>query len=381
MKDARPIIFVRGTGRCGSKTLAHQLGLHPSIAKVPVNQCLPEDLIDWTDSHVRKHCPELTDEALGAACRAYFQAYCSCLVSEPGIILHKGTMNVHRLMTLLELWPESKIVYLVRHPIHVVPAYISADIVHYKGAFGYDATVVNSLLRWANDVLAYIRSPVFGHERVLHVRFEEMISNTRKFFQEIYHFIGVDDSVTNNLPGPVEYDDEFVLNEDDRRWIINSAEPILSRLGYKSNDYSLQVPDHVLDRTELYPQRRLSAQPPTVDAVHMLRQSIEKIVKAGQKRIGLFGAGYLSHLIATSLSDMPGDIVCFFDESPLLIGTTLGEYPINHPRQATDLGIEAVIPITLVHQERLVDRWRCLYEERIPIIELWPENKVETVCV
>ena len=53
MKDARPIIFVRGTGRCGSKTLAHQLGLHPSIAKVPVNQCLPEDLIDWTDSHVR----------------------------------------------------------------------------------------------------------------------------------------------------------------------------------------------------------------------------------------------------------------------------------------------------------------------------------------
>lgn len=381
MNDAQPIIFVRGTGRCGSKTLANQLGLHPSIAQVPVNQCLPEDLIDWTDSHVRNRCPEMTDEALGAACRAYFQAYCSCLISKPGIILHKSTMNVHRMMTLLELWPESKIIYVVRHPILVVPAYISADIVHYKGAHGYDATVVNSMLRWANDVLAYTRSPVFGHKRVLHVRFEDMISNTNEFFQEIYRFLDVDDSFTHTLPGPVDYDDEFVLNEDERKWIINSSEPILSQLGYNSNEYSLDVPDHILDRTELYPQRRLSAPPPTNDAVQMLRQTIEKVAKQGHQHIGLFGAGYLSHLIAPVINDLCEEIVCFLDENPSLVGTNLGGYPIYHPRQATDLGLEVVIPITLVHQQKLVDRWQCLYEDRIPIIELWHENKTETLCV
>ena len=268
----------------------NQLGLHPAIAKVPANQCLPEDLIDWSDDYLRPRCPNLTDTSIASACRAYFQTCCQSLIEQPGMMLHKSTMNVHRLSTLLELWPDAKIVYILRHPASVVPAYLSVDIVHYKGSYGYDATVANSLLRWANDVLAYSRSPAFGHPRVLQVRFEDMISDTDRFFAKIYRFLGVDDTFRHTLPGPVAYDNEFVLNSDERQWVIDSTADIVHTLGYDPSAYAAELPSDISGDINAHPNRRLGAKPPALDGVELVHRAMTEAAKQGWRRIGLFGA-------------------------------------------------------------------------------------------
>lgn len=375
------IFFVRGTGRCGSKTLANQLGKHPEIAKVPANQCLPEDLIDWSGYHLQPRCPFATKEAIIAACRAYFEAYCKNMVNEPGIILHKSTMNVHRLGTLLEYWPNAKMVYIVRHPLGVIPAYISVDIVHYGDMYGYDATVANSLLRWYNDVAAYLRSPIYNHPNVLQVYYEDMIDNTDQFFESIYQFLGVDDSFRNTLPGPVDYDDEFVLDQSERQWIIDSTQDILQNLGYDPEKFLSQVPSEIASRTTLHTDRRLSSCPPALDGVELVRLAVKQAAQMGYKRIGLFGAGYLSHLICPHLNDLSSEIVCLLDESPLLVGQSVGNFKVYKPEQAQELGIEVVIPTTLVHQRPMIDKWNRTIGEAVPILPLWDEQPAEAVCV
>ena len=375
------IVFVRGTGRCGSKTLANQLGLHPAIAKVPANQCLPEDLIDWSDDYLRPRCPKLTEDAVATSCQAYFEACCRSLVDEPGMMLHKSTANAHRLATLLDYWPDAKIIYIVRHPLSVVPAYISVDIAHYKGSYGYDATVANSLLRWANDVLTYLRSPAFGHPRVLQVRFEDMINNTDRFFARIYRFLGVDETFRHTLPGPVEYDDEFVLNADERQWIMESAADIVRRLGYHPDEYAAQLSDEFTGYVAAHPGRRLTSKPPALDGVELVRRALAEAAKQGWKRVGLFGAGYLSRLIGPYLDNLPAKIVCLLDENPARVGSSLAGLPIYHPQAAGELHLDAIIPLTLVHQRNLIERWQSLYDKRIPIVPLWQEQSREPVYV
>lgn len=373
------VVFVRGTGRCGSKTLANQLGLHPAIAKVPANQCLPEDLIDWSDDYLRPRCPKLTADAVVAACQAYFEVCCRSLVHEPGVMLHKSTANAHRLATLLDYWPDAKIIYIVRHPLDVVPAYISVDIVHYKGVYGYDATVANSLLRWANDVLAYLRSSAFGHPRVLHVHFEDMVNDTDRFFAKIYGFLGVDDTLRHTLPGPVEYDDEFVLNSDERQWIIESTIDIVRRLGYDPDECIAHLSDEHAGDVAAHPDRRLTTRPPALDGAELVRRALAEAAKHGWTRVGFFGAGYLARLIGPYLDDLPAPIVCLFDENPARVGSSLAGLPIHHPQHAGELGLDAVIPLTLVHQRILIERWQRLYDKRIPIVPLWWEQSREPV--
>ena len=377
---AQQIVFIRGTGRCGSKTLANQLNLHPAITKVPANECLPEELMDFTDQHVRIRCPQASNEALAEACRAYFEAYCSCSTEGKGIALHKATMNAHRLGSLLEYWPAAKIIYLVRHPLGVVRKLIEADIRQYKGAHGH-ATVANSLLRWANDVLTYLRSPAFGHRRVLHVRFEEMINDTDRFFAQIYRFLGVDDTFRHTLPGPVEYDDEFVLNGQERQWIIESTADIVRRLGYDPDECLAQLSDEHAGDVAAHPDRRLTSRPPALDGVELVRRALTEAAEQGWKRVGLFGAGYLSQLIGPYLDKLPAQVVCFLDENPARVGNSLDGFPIHHPQHAAELGLDAVIPLTLVHQRILIERWQRLYDDRIPIMPLWREQSREPVCV
>ena len=377
---AQQIVFIRGTGRCGSKTLADQLNLHPAITKVPANECLPEELMDFTDHHVRTRCPRAGDEALAEACRAYFETYISRSTGGKGIALHKATMNVHRLASLLEYWPTAKIIYLLRHPLGVVPKLIEADIRQYHGAFGH-ATVANSLLRWANDLLAYSRSAAFGHPRVLQVRFEDMLNDADHFFAQIYRFLGVDDRFRHKLPGPVAYDDEFLLNGDERQWIVDSTAGIVRTLGYDPNAYAAEVPAELSGNVDAHPDRRLGARPPALDGVELLRRALSEAGAQGLTHIALFGAGYFSRLIGPYLNDMSTEIVCLLDENPSLVGASIAGLPIHHPQKAAALGVQAVIPATLVHQRALIGRWERIIGEAIPILPLWDEQGTEAVCV
>ncbi|MGQ9650022.1 MAG: hypothetical protein ACUVXJ_07915 [Phycisphaerae bacterium] len=89
----------------------NQLGRHPSLRQVPVNEVLPEELIDWTESRIRPlGRPGMLDHATVAACRGYFAGFCHSLTKPGGTIVQKSTMRAHRLGDLLKYWPEARMI-------------------------------------------------------------------------------------------------------------------------------------------------------------------------------------------------------------------------------------------------------------------------------
>jgi len=376
--DNERIVFIRGTGRCSSKTLVNQLGLHPALSQVPVNEVLPEDLLDWTEYQVSGYWQNIPAEAAESACRAYFSAFCRTMTSSQGIIVQKSTMRAHRLSTLLKCWPHAKMIYLVRHPIPTVESLINSNIYLYPNGQGFQSTVANSLLRWYNDILAYIRSEAFGNPRVLQVHFEGLIGDPNKTLERIYRFIGVDPILYNPDVSQSEshrYTRRFVLNESERRWIIESTREVVQQLGYHPDDWPPEVPSKYSQMLTDYPDRRLRAIPPALDGVELIQATLTEAANQGYCKIGLIGAGYLTRLICPYLQDMPVEIKYIFDENPALVGKQLAGFSIERPEKAIELGIQAIIPVTLVHQQLMMQRWQRLFGDKITFLPLWNEHE------
>lgn len=374
-----PIVFVRGTGRCGTITLINQLGRHPELAQVPVNEMLPEELLEWSRHRLQAQDERITDDVIAAACRAYFSAYARALAGPSGVLVQKSTMHAHQLDDLLALWPEAKLIYLVRHPLGVVQSLINADIEFFRGHDGHEATVANSMLRWYNDVAAYLRSTAYGHPRVLQVRFEDLIRATQPTLVRIHRFIGVKPR-PESLATPADgYQRRFVLSAVERGWILRETADIVGRLGYEPGDWSADVPARDQALTTLYPERRLRAAPPALDGVELARRALRTAAESGARRVAWLGAGYFSRLLAPHLGTPPVEVVAFLDDDPALQHAHLGGVPIRRPEDALRLGVEAVIPLTLVHQVRLIRRWQSLWGGRIPVLPLWNEPGVDEV--
>lgn len=368
------LVFIRGTGRCGSKSLVNQLGRHPDLRQVPVNEVLPEELIDWTEARIRPlGRPGALDAATIEACRAYFEGFCRALVRSGGIIVHKSTMRAHRLGDLLRYWPQARMIYLVRHPIPTVESLINSNIHSFAGGQGFKATVANSLLRWHNDILAYMRSSAFGHPRVMQVRFEDFVADPPGTLERIYAFVGVRSIAYESASRIEQYDRRFVLDERERRWIMESTRTVCERLGYGSRDDLLAVPESYRDLVTGYPDRRLRSAPPALDGVDLVKLALIEASRRGYRRAGLFGAGYMARLTCPHLRDLPIEVAGLLDENPMLARQQQDGFTVYPPQEAPGLGIEAVIPLTFTHQALLTKRWQELFDGRIPVVPLWNE--------
>jgi len=373
---AEPIIFVRGTGRRGTITLLNQLGRHPDLAQVPVNEMLPEELLEWSRHRLQPQDERITDAVVAAACRAHFVAYARALAGPRGLIVQKNTMHAHRLDDLLALWPEAKLIYLVRHPLGVVQSLVNADIEFFRGEDGYQATVANSLLRWYNDVAAYLRSAACGHPRVLQVQFEELVRAPEATLARIHQFIGVQPRPELLTNPPDAYQRRFVLNGVERGWILGETADVVRRLGYAPDDWSAEVPARDVALTSCYPERRLTRRPPVLDGVELARRALRVAADSGARRVAWLGAGYFSRLLAPHLANPPVRVAAYLDDDPNLQHAALHGVPIRRPEEAAGLGVEAVIPLTLVHQVRLIRRWQRVHAGSIPVIPLWDEPGV-----
>lgn len=373
---AERCVFLRGTGRCGTKSLVSQLGRHPDLRQVPFNEVLPEELIDWSElclTPVLRQAPNAKD-LLMAACRAYFSSFCEGLTEPGGVIVQKSTMRAHRLSDLLRYWPQARMIYLVRHPIGTVESLINSDIHVFKSGLGFKATVANSLLRWANDILAYLRSAAADNPRVLRVRFEDFITDPPQTMDRIYAHIGVRSIPYVAASKPERYDQRFVLNEQERRWIMESTRHLCEGLGYAFTESLLEVPAERRAALGMHSDRRLRSTPPSLDGVELVELALRNARRQGYARVGLFGAGYMARLTCPHLRDLPVEVVGLLDENPMLARRRQDGFTVYPLTEAPRLGIEAVIPLTLTHQETLAAKWRQLFGNRIPVVPLWNEE-------
>ena len=72
-------------------------------------------------------------------------------------------------------------------------------------------------------------------------------------------------------------------------------------------------------------------------------------------------------IVRHPLGVVPAGIVALFDEHSMHVGGQLAGIPILRPQRARELGVQAVIPVTMVHQAKLVERWNLLTGGEIPI--------------
>ena len=373
MPTSTRVVFVRGTGRCGSKLLMRLLGQHSQIARPPVNDILPEELFDWSEARVRGYWHDAPTEALQAACRAYFEAFHQALTAPAPVLVQKNTMQAHRLSELLACWPDARMIYMVRHPLGVVESLINSNIHSSRKGQGFKATVANSLVRWYNDVQAYLDSEAFGHPRVLQIRFEDLVTQMPATIEATQRFIGVRPEAFEDKPEPERYDRRFVLNERERRWILGATRDIVGQLGYDASQWSAEVPARLQASLGNHPDRRLGEAPPALDGADLVHLAVKEAGRRGLSRLGLFGVGYFSRLVCPRIAGRYDEVVTLLDDDPLLVGRTICGFPVNRPEDAPGLGIQAAIPLSAAHQGTLVRKWRSLHGNDIPIIPLWEE--------
>jgi len=58
----------------------------------------------------------------------------------------------------------------------------------------------------------------------------------------------------------------------------------------------------------------------------------------------------------------------------MLAGQRQDGFTVHSLDAAADLGIQAVIPLTMTHQELLIRRWQRMFGSRIPVVPLWDET-------
>ena len=378
------VIFVRGTGRCGTRTMMRQLARHPAIACVPVNQTLPEELLDWSYHRLQARDERVTNEAVAAACRSYFASYGRALAGKDGILAQQNTTSPHQLGSLLRYWPDCKMLYMIRHPIGAVQSLVNQDIRFWRGEYSFRATVANSALRWYNEIASFLRSEAYNHKRVMIVPFERFIREMEQTLEQVYQFIGIDPIDFQAVGQPDDYDKRFVLSETEQQWIIDQTQKLIPRLGYCREDWTASVPEKDFDLLKEYGDRRLIHKPPTLDAVELIRQAMQRAIQDGHEKIGLFGAGYLAHLILSDWDSPPENLIGIFDDNPAYTdrrgGHKIGKLTIYRTDQALELGVQAVIPMTLVNQPKMATRWQKLFDGGIPAypLGLWDNDDQQT---
>jgi hypothetical protein len=228
---------------------------------------------------------------------------------------------------------------------------------------------------------AYLRSEAFGHPRVLQSHFEDMIADPVKMFGGIYDFIGVQDPA-QPLSHPADrYEKRFVLNEQERSWILESCRDTMVKLGYDPDLWFAELPPKRQQLVHEYPEHRLRNTPPSLDGIELIQLALQSAADAGHRRVGFLGGGYFAELVLPFLEQSRVEVVGVLDDNPVLGESRIGRYSIHRMGQARDLQIDAVIPLTMVHQDRLIARWRMQYGEDIPVVPLWQEDSLESLGI
>ena len=370
----RPIVFIRGTGRCGSTTLMRQFEHHPQIDMLPIDEGIPEPIMDWAEWQWRKDNPNIGWDAIIAACRGFFQAYTEQYSNDAPLLAHKGTMRDDRLADLLEWWPEAKLIYLVRHPLGAVESLVNLRLT-FGGETGHRANTVNSAMRWYNEIQTYLRSNLRTHSRVLEIKFEELLTDPRDMLKTIYKFLEVDDPQIDLLHGPDHHVERFVLNERERSWLLEETHDVVAELGYETDNWDAVIPPSHIQFLENHPERHMQEPPPTIDALKMVGLAFNRAAGLGYGKIGLFGFGHFTRIVGPRLKELLHQPVCLFDENPALRGAYFCGLPVYHPEEAMGRKIDAVIPASFLYPGTLVRRWEKIVPQ-VPILPLWENSTI-----
>jgi sulfotransferase family protein len=228
-------IFVVGPSRSGTTLVRSILNAHPAVSIAPETHYFDDlrprlgarALAPLEDTDVRSveryflalrdtvygqetspgqtsiDSGELRREAhfLGGTADAYFEAFCRRRMRALGKSRwgEKTPRHVFRIAEMLDLWPEAKVVCLVRDPRAVVASYRdwkrgkpdSSVPDRLRATRSYHPVVSALLVKGAVEASQQARRR-FGAERILLLRYEELVTEPERSVRTLAEWIGVD---------------------------------------------------------------------------------------------------------------------------------------------------------------------------------------------
>lgn len=196
----RQLLLVVGAPRSGTTWLHHMLAVHPEVA------CIQEELTVFTYlamwerlyqaekshsdlGHWRQGTPLLfnEDEFHQGLRTLADTAYARLAQGNPGAthILDKHPNYALHLPLIIQLYPNAKVIHMVRDGREVVVSMMSA-----KRRIGFGKGEIHGAARhWAGNLLAAREAgAVLGPERYREVRYEELKADAAKGMKDIFNF-------------------------------------------------------------------------------------------------------------------------------------------------------------------------------------------------
>lgn len=204
-------VFVVGCPRSGSTMLGAMLGGHSDVVCIPEAQFLvklmpeagrdapvdPAGLIDRISHHWRFRVWEFdlgqSRPTLGEIAPT-FRATVEWLVGRYGesigrqaaqIWVDQGPGNVLHIWKLLEHFPDAKFIHLIRDGRAVAASIMPLD---------WGPNEIYSATRFWKHLLAYgyVAGAALGPERMLHVRYEDLVTDTERTMRRVATFVGIE---------------------------------------------------------------------------------------------------------------------------------------------------------------------------------------------
>lgn len=178
MKVSTPPIFITGTQRSGTTLLCRMLSVHPNIY---VRNEIPRVQSVFAGDKSKDQIMAGMDHAMAASFgMTLFDFLAEKNKTRWGL---KDPELTHCLDHLVRVFPESKIIIIIRDGRAVANSYI-------KNMWGLGVNVYYGALRWQREVNTQARFAASREDCCLVVRFEDLIEDHRKELQRICTFIG-----------------------------------------------------------------------------------------------------------------------------------------------------------------------------------------------
>jgi len=112
------------------------------------------------------------------------------------------------------------------------------------------------------------------------------------------------------------------------------------------------------------------------EAARRMRAALQRLARAGKRRVALYGAGTHTRAMGGALMQPPVEIVCLIDDDPRLAGERLWNYPIVGRDAARTLGLDAVVLSSNSREEELREAAAALASDGVEIVPLYALKEV-----
>lgn len=212
IKDSQ-IVFLVGAPRSGTTYLQRLLATHPKI-KTAQESHLFDNHIGYQFFHWdRLSTPFITGKRIGVGIPCYHteESFTKILkefslkllapflveLQPDEIFLEKTPYHSLYIKDIVRIFPDSKIIHLVRHPFDACRSYLHSTKTWFKGKMNIlnAGTVVGSI--WKNSVNGVLNNKyLIKKDNYLEIKYEDLLNNNAVKLKEILGFIGFEEDIS-----------------------------------------------------------------------------------------------------------------------------------------------------------------------------------------